>query len=135
MDIDDWRLEASCRGKHQDFWYPPLETDVPEHYYSVAREVCKTCPVWKECLEDSWEEKWGMWSGLTPKERQNAVEDRSMLLRGHGTWLRYRQGCKCRECHSDHTEKLNGVKVHLSKIPSVNEPVGDLSAVRYGLLG
>jgi len=135
MDTEDWRQEALCLHKHQDFWYPPLESDVPEHYYAVAREVCKACPVWQECLEDSWEEKWGMWAGLTPKERQNAVDKREMLLRPHGSWIRYRQGCRCRECTTEHTDKTNDVKVNMSKIPSMNEAVGDLSAVRYGLLG
>lgn len=132
---NDWRPQALCKGKHQDLWYPPLESETPEQYYSIAREVCKACPVWEDCQEDSWAEKWGMWAGLTPKERQGASDGRTTLLKAHGTWVRYRQGCRCRECSEAHTKETNDVNVNLSKIPSMNDSVGDLSAVRYGLLG
>lgn len=133
MDTE-WRKQALCHKKNNIFWYPPIESEAPEQYYSIAREVCRVCPVWEKCLEDSWEEKWGMWAGLHPKDRQGALGGRQTLLRSHGTWLRYRQGCRCYECSEAHTDSSTNVNVNVSKVPSMNDPVEDLSVLRFELL-
>lgn len=113
---EEWRRQAPCHGKHPDLWFPPLDEDPNfNSYYEVARKVCATCPFWERCLGESWDEKFGMWGGLTPNERNAAKAARGeevllpsrrivsstramKHLRGHGSWMRYRQGCRCEEC-------------------------------------
>ena len=130
----EWRSKALCHKKNQDFWYPPLEADAPEQYYSIAREVCRCCPVWNECLQDGLDEKWGMWGGLTPKDRQPIVAGRQNSFKPHGSWLRYRQGCRCTGCVEAHEENTENTNVNLRIIPYMNEPIGDLGTIRFGLL-
>lgn len=131
MDEEEWRKEGLCHKRNNELWFPPMEYETPEHYYSIAREICRCCPVWDKCLKDGRDEKWGMWGGLTPKERNTS---RPANLRPHGTWLRHRQGCPCNACLHAHTECTSDVNVNMSVIPYMNEPMPDLSALRFGLL-
>jgi len=135
MMDEDWRLEALCHKRNNEFWFPPMEADAPEQYYSIAREICRCCPLWERCLKDGANEKWGMWGGLTPKDRQPMKDGKQSLLKSHGSWVRYRQGCRCGECHDAHIESLKNVKLNMNVIPYMNEPVGDLSSVRYDMMG
>lgn len=131
---EEWRRKALCHKRNNVFWYPPLEAESPEQYYSIAREVCRCCPVWEQCLEDGRDEKWGMWGGLTPKDRSGASGGRSTLLKPHGSWVRYRQGCRCGECVDAHTESTKDVNLNMTGIPYMNEPVDDIGSVRFGLI-
>lgn len=130
-DPEDWRFSALCHKKNNEPWFPPMESDAPEQYYSIAREVCRCCSVWDKCLKDGENEKWGMWGGLTPKDRNT---NKPTNVKPHGTWLRYRQGCKCKECFDAHNACTNVVDVDVSVIPYMNEPLPDLSALRFELL-
>lgn len=130
----DWRQKALCHKRNNNFWYPPMDAEVPEHYYSVARAVCQVCPVWETCLKDGTKETWGMWGGLTPQERQALTNEnpKPSILRSHGSWLRYRQGCRCELCvegHSNHNESVN-----MDVIPYMGEPIGDLDSIRFNML-
>jgi WhiB family redox-sensing transcriptional regulator len=131
---DSFRQKALCTKRHIDLWYPPLDTDVPERYYTIAREVCKRCPVWRECLDEGIEERWGMWGGLTPQERTalNNPSPRPTVMKPHGTWTRYRQGCRCNECVD--AEAKENEKINLDMIPYMTESLGDLEMLKYGLL-
>lgn len=131
MDNEEWRLEALCHKRNNELWFPPMESDTPEQYYAIAREVCRCCPVWDKCLKDGKDEKWGMWGGLTPKERNTT---KAVNLRPHGQWVRYRQGCRCGTCAHYHNENTKDVNVNMSVIPYMNEPLPDLSSLRFGLL-
>jgi hypothetical protein len=68
-----WRAEAKCDGLPLDLFYPPMfvsERHAPERkYYLLAKLVCNLCPVKKDCLEDGMDEEFGVWGGLTPRER------------------------------------------------------------------
>jgi hypothetical protein len=137
MMNEDWRKEALCLKRHIDFWFPPMDADVPENYYAVAREVCRRCPVWKDCLNDAMKppvEAWGMWGGLTPQERTviNNSTPKPTAVRPHGSWLRYRQGCDCEACQHAHNDEVT--HVNMSVIPYMHESVGDLDAIRFALL-
>ena len=131
VEEEDWRFTALCHKRNNNLWFPPLESDAPEQYYSIAREVCRCCPVWDKCLKDGKEEKWGMWGGITPKERNT---QRTTNLRDHGHWIRYRQGCPCNACKQAHIDSTSDVNVNMSVIPYMTEPMPDLSALRFGLL-
>lgn len=131
---ESYRSKALCNKRHIDLWYPPLDSDVPERFYTIAREVCKRCEVWRECLDDGLEEKWGMWGGLTPHERTalTTATPRPTVLKPHGTWTRYRQGCRCHECTS--AEEQENEKLNINMIPYMTQSLGDLEMLKYGLL-
>lgn len=129
-----WRNYALCSQKNQDFWYPPLETDTPEQYYTVGREICHKCPVWKECLENGKKEIWGMWGGLTPVERSVYTSSpKKNCLKAHGTPTRYRQGCKCEECVEAHTT-AGKRKMDMDYVPNNDVKKYDLITVLYKAL-
>lgn len=96
--MSDWYQKAKCKGKHMEFWYPPVDASNPQQYYFVAKTACDRCPVWDECLEAGMDEQWGMWGGLTPAERKDIKNPKGPSLKVHGTVSRYRQGCSCTAC-------------------------------------
>jgi hypothetical protein len=57
---------AACRDAHPDTCFPPNEEP---HLYDIAKHLCEICPVVGFCLEIGLDEKWGMWGGMTPEER------------------------------------------------------------------
>jgi WhiB family transcriptional regulator, redox-sensing transcriptional regulator len=102
-----YRESAPCYGKHQDIWFPPLD-EKSEKYDRVARLVCSSCDVWDKCLTEALnnEEPWGTWGGLTAPERRAAAGTASTRsLRPHGTWMRFRQGCRCTTCKNAHRDR------------------------------
>jgi hypothetical protein len=134
MQLHLWMEEASCRKRRNDFWYPPLDTDVPDNYYAIGREVCHRCPVWEKCLDAGIDEKWGMWGGLTPQERTVLIttNPKPSAIKQHGSWIRYRQGCRCSDCVEGNNQPTN--KINMSVIPKHGEPVQDLEMLRFNLL-
>ncbi len=64
---DSWMYSAACRDSHPDTCFP--ENEEP-HLYAIAKRLCEECPVVGFCLEIGLDEKWGMWGGLDPIERQ-----------------------------------------------------------------
>ena len=67
--------DALCKGLHSELFYPPLfkeDRQGPEsQYYWLGKFVCEHCPVIRECAEAGWEEEFGLWGGMTPKDRRN----------------------------------------------------------------
>ena len=64
---DSWMYSAACRDSHPDTCFP--ENEEP-HLYAVAKRLCEECPVVGFCLEIGLDDKWGMWGGLDPIERE-----------------------------------------------------------------
>ena len=68
---------ALCEGLHSEMFFPPLfkdERTAPEaQYYELGKWVCDICPVREECAELGAEEEYGMWGGITPKERRRGL--------------------------------------------------------------
>lgn len=120
----DWLQDASCRGKHPDIWYPPMDSPTPSDYYTVGKLVCANCAVWKECMNFGADETWGMWGGLTPQERRGTVRP------PHGSIEQFRKGCRCNEC-MDHAIPQ---PLQLSKLPQKNTPM-DIKALLFDLIG
>lgn len=77
----DWRSKAACVGADGDLFF----NDENGGDYSTARSYCERCPVAAACLRDalSYEGqtgqsyRFGMFGGLTPKERHELVRSRS----------------------------------------------------------
>lgn len=75
-------VEPPCVTQPESFFPEDFDsrvgTERPQHYNStirtaikVAKNLCAQCPIQKECLEYAVEagEEWGIWGGLTAKER------------------------------------------------------------------
>ena len=118
METPDWILEAPCRGKAQSMWYPPMEAKDPNQWYEMGRVVCSTCPVWEPCLEVGQDEKWGMFGGLTPKERKRPSNS-------HGKWEDYRRGCQCGECVVAYTLQMAEEPIDPNLLPNQGDPEYD----------
>ena len=134
MKLHLWMEDALCRRIDNSFWYPPLDAPNPDSYYAIGRELCHRCPVWKDCLKTGTNETWGMWGGLTPQERTPLItkSPKPTALRPHGSWLRYRQGCRCSDCIDAHDKSTNSVNI--SVLPKWHEPIDDLELLRFSLL-
>ena len=61
----DWRDKAACKGLGEVFF---------SDNQRAAKEICKTCPVKKPCLNFAVEhnEAFWVWGGKTEKERWRA---------------------------------------------------------------
>ncbi|MCA1832008.1 MAG: WhiB family transcriptional regulator [Actinomycetota bacterium] len=61
-----WQSRAACRGVDADVFFPAADEDPV-----VAKAVCAQCPVRIACLGFAIEhaEKYGIWGGLTERER------------------------------------------------------------------
>ena len=64
---DSWMYSAACRDANPDTCFPP---DEEPHLYDIAKRLCEICPVVGFCLEIGLDEKWGLWGGLDPIERE-----------------------------------------------------------------
>ena len=68
---DGWQHHAKCLDAHPDMCFPE---DNELYLYEKAKKMCDECPVAGFCLEIGIEERWGMWGGKTPEERQKLVK-------------------------------------------------------------
>lgn len=61
-----WRLEGICASSYD---HPPEAWDEGN---IESKQLCKGCPVMSECLSYALKnnEKYGIWGGMTPKERR-----------------------------------------------------------------
>ncbi len=66
-DERPWVVFGACRDADPDLFFPRTREDA-DH----ALAVCASCPVRPECLEYAFEagERFGIWGGLTDKERR-----------------------------------------------------------------
>lgn len=60
-----------CQVTDPEAWFPNMAEGASSEV-SVAKKLCKTCPVVQECAEYAIAafEPYGIWGGLAPKERQ-----------------------------------------------------------------
>jgi hypothetical protein len=70
-----WHHRAACRadGISPDIMFPDNDRAEIER----AKNVCRGCPVWKECLLDALhtgDTEWGIRGGLKPEERRKITE-------------------------------------------------------------
>lgn len=82
----EWQEEAACRNHDNVLFFGPdqgeseLEKQARE---SRAKSVCQRCPVTQPCLEFAMEtnQKYGIWGGLTDKERASLKRRRARARR------------------------------------------------------
>lgn len=78
---DRWFLYATCREVDPDIFYPDKGESV-----ALAKKICAVCPVVDRCLDHAIDanEAWGVWGGLSRRERQAVTGGRraSLILEG-----------------------------------------------------
>lgn len=60
-----WQTDAACRGMDPALWYPERGADT-----DPAKEICAHCPVRADCAEAGRPERFGIWGGLTERQRR-----------------------------------------------------------------
>lgn len=71
---EKWRERAACRGLPTEMFFP-IRGKKTIDVYAEAKKYCRGCPVKQECLAVSDEfissgDRYGMYGGYTPRERQ-----------------------------------------------------------------
>ena len=80
MTEDDWMDHAACRGLDQHIFFPGLGEPC-----DVARRICATCPVSRECLRYAMSlqpRPQGVWGGLSDQQRRHLSRARKIELMG-----------------------------------------------------
>lgn len=77
-ETTDWSDRGNCQGVDPDLFFPERGASTRE-----AREVCRGCVVRSECLEYALVngEKFGIWGGLSERERRRLRRQRSQGTR------------------------------------------------------
>jgi WhiB family transcriptional regulator, redox-sensing transcriptional regulator len=97
-----WQDRALCAQTDPEAFFPEKGGSA-----RAAKRVCWACEVRAECLEYALEhdELWGIWGGLSPKERRPLKRERPSVCRSGLHWLDeantyvYPNGLKaCRAC-------------------------------------
>ena len=78
VDERSWQDEANCLGVDPDLCFPERGASTRE-----AKEVCRGCVVRESCLEYALAngEKFGIWGGLSERERRRLRRQRSQAAR------------------------------------------------------
>jgi len=74
----DWQSRANCMGVDPYLFFPERGASTRE-----AKEVCRGCVVRENCLEFALAngEKFGIWGGLSERERRRVRRIRTMNRR------------------------------------------------------
>jgi WhiB family redox-sensing transcriptional regulator len=74
-----WQERANCLGVDPDLFFPERGASTRE-----AKSVCRGCEVRLECLEYALAqgEKFGIWGGLSERERRRVRRQRALERRG-----------------------------------------------------
>jgi WhiB family redox-sensing transcriptional regulator len=77
-DQTGWKRQANCMGVDPDLFVPERGSSTRE-----AKEVCRGCVVREDCLEFALEngEKFGIWGGLSERERRRIRRRRNVERR------------------------------------------------------
>ena len=82
---DDWNALASCKGEDPRLFFGRDKEDggesppVRDARVAMAKAICTNCTVLSVCLANALErpEKYGIWGGMTEKERKKLLSGRS----------------------------------------------------------
>ncbi len=68
-----WRTRAICRDTDPDLFFPVGTTGQALVQIAMAKQVCRECPVSKDCLDYALEtnQDAGIWGGLDEEERRD----------------------------------------------------------------
>lgn len=96
VDAQTWMVRAHCQHYDDDLFFPARGESC-----EAAKEICRGCPVQRECLDWAVEnrEYHGVWGGTSPRERRalwqdngdDADERRERAVELHDRGWTYRQ--------------------------------------------
>jgi WhiB family redox-sensing transcriptional regulator len=69
----EWRNDAICTQVDPELFFPEKDTGNAK----AAKDVCKGCPVRRECLHYAltYNERFGVWGGMSERERRKLRGD------------------------------------------------------------
>lgn len=75
-DARSWQTRANCSGVDPELFFPQRGASTRE-----AKAVCRACVVREDCLEYALSngEKFGIWGGLSERERRRVRRHRALL--------------------------------------------------------
>lgn len=78
LELNSWKFEGACLGIDQDIFFPERGAST-----RLAKAVCRRCEVQEECLEYAVNngEKFGIWGGLSERERRGIRKKRGIQLK------------------------------------------------------
>lgn len=82
VDNDDsWKKDAACKDMDSYMFFPEQGAN---HHFKKAKKVCARCPVYKQCMNFAIVNNipYGVWGGLTPKERERSTAELVASLEG-----------------------------------------------------
>lgn len=87
-EVNEWTLQAKCRHM-ADALFPEGKDQ------KRARAVCIGCPVRSECLAEALDNRieWGVWGGMTERERRALLRSRPDIRSWHEVLLSYAEPC------------------------------------------
>lgn len=111
---EDWKLDAACRGKPTEWWYPQRGDKAHR-----AHLICADCPVRTECDEYATQHRdtHGVWGGVSGRARRRTLQGLPEKPRfvtrkpiAHGTDAGYaahhRRGEEpCQPCKNAHSQR------------------------------
>ena len=68
-----WMDSAACQGAPAEFFY----AEDAGAQYREAKTFCRACPVVAECLDYGMRDQWGVYGGMTARERMKLRRSRS----------------------------------------------------------
>ncbi|MEX2323963.1 MAG: WhiB family transcriptional regulator [Acidimicrobiia bacterium] len=73
-----WQDRANCTGANADLFFPERGAST-----RTAKAICRACDVREECLEFAITtgEKFGIWGGMSERERRKVRRDRQIAAR------------------------------------------------------
>lgn len=110
----EWHQRAACRGTGTAIFYPERGSNTTASS-AIVHGLCDGCSVRSECQTAGIEDDYGMWGGLTPRERQQQRGRRQGQRRVDvavcGTDAGYRAHYRrdedaCRHCQWAHAEAV-----------------------------
>lgn len=73
LDSESWSEEAACQDIDSDLFFSSDDGEQKQ-----ALELCRACPVQRECLRYAIDQRemYGIWGGMTESERRSIIRDR-----------------------------------------------------------
>ena len=89
MERWEWQYDGVCRTVDPEVFFPPDSERGPirQRRELQAKQYCESCPVLERCREHALmvQEPYGVWGGLTPRERDRILHAPASLGAGIGT--------------------------------------------------
>ena len=81
MSDASWMIGSMCYGKPTRWWFPEHGDKADAVFnFKVAKRICNTCSVKRQCLEYGIEtNSFGVWGGVTLRGRFNRNEANTKL--------------------------------------------------------